>query len=222
MIKQNCKVCGKKFYIYPYVLKRGRGKYCSKECVYKARRTKVKRICKNCGKEFYVWAAKIKEGGGKYCSKKCSDESHMFRIKRTCQNCGKIFQVVPSRIKLGGGKYCSLKCMGIAYKERKFTEETRRKLSESRVKYLSSSKSKGKGKTYDTKIELAFEAQLRANEIKYLKQYNAEGIACVDFFIPEYKIIVECDGDYWHSKEDHKQRDVDKTFRLRFKGYKIF
>ena len=76
--------------------------------------------------------------------------------------------------------------------------------------------------TYDTKIELAFEAQLRANKIKYLKQYNADGIACVDFFIPKYKIIIQCDGNYWHSKEKHRQRDVDQDLRLWFKGYKVF
>ena len=90
------------------------------------------------------------------------------------------------------------------------------------IKYLSSSRSKGKGKTYDTKIELAFEAQLRANRIKYIKQYNAENIACVDFFIPEHKIIIQCDGNYWHSKKEIQQRDFNQDFILRFKGYKIF
>lgn len=30
------------------------------------------------------------------------------------------------------------------------------------------------------------------------------------------------DEDYWHFREDHKQRDVDQTFRLQFRGYKVF
>jgi len=182
----------------------------------------VLRICQVCGKKFHVIPFEVKRGHGKYCSRECSDESKKAKVKRICQTCDKEFYVVKSAISRGKGKYCSPKCFQLSRRGKKLSEKHKENLSKSYIKYLASSRSKGRGKTFDTKIELAVEAELRSREIKYIKQYNAEGIACVDFFIPEHKIIIQCDGNYWHSRGDHKQRDFNQDFRLRFKGYKIF
>jgi len=68
------------------------------------------------------------------------------RITMICENCGKSFLVNPSALKYGR-KYCSYTCaissekyrerLSIARKGRKFSDETRRKISESRRKYFS-------------------------------------------------------------------------------------
>lgn len=29
----------------------------------------------------------------------------------------------------------------------------------------------------------------------------------MDFYLPEFKTVLECNGDYWHSKDERKQRD---------------
>jgi len=102
------------------------------------------------------------------------------------------------------------------------SEKTRRNLSEAQTKYLSSSRSKGKGKTYDTKIEIKMENLLKQLGVKYYKQYNVENVACVDFFLPDYDVAVQCDGDYWHSKKINKGRDIAQDTVLEFKGYKIY
>ena len=54
-----------------------------------------------------------------------------------------------------------------------------------------------------------------------MKQVPIEGIALVDFLLPN-KIIVQCDGDYWHSKEKNKAKDISQDTVLGFKGYKVY
>lgn len=37
-------------------------------------------------------------------------------------------------------------------------------------------------------------------EVKYVKQYFADDIKrYYDFYLPEYRILIEVDGDYWHA-----------------------
>jgi len=81
MIKKICKYCGKEFNTLPSEIKRGRGKYCSKECFYKDKTGKnrttgnhkqVKVKCANCGKELIRKAYRTK--GNNYCNSKCQME----------------------------------------------------------------------------------------------------------------------------------------------------
>ena len=136
-IKQSCQICGKEFLTTPSAIKKGRGKFCSKECQGKSqskhRRLKnnanwkggmVKQKCKICGKVFYVKPSKIKRGGGKFCSRKCQSKwrskhlrgefhpSWKPKIERVCQTCGKKFPIHSAWVKKGSGKFCSLECHG--------------------------------------------------------------------------------------------------------------
>lgn len=65
----SCTYCGKKFHVKPNELKRGRGKYCSKECM-KSAGTVIKK-CEVCGTEFYLRLSHDINGAGRYCSMKC-------------------------------------------------------------------------------------------------------------------------------------------------------
>jgi len=73
MPQVRCKICNKEFYIKPNHLKRGWGKYCSRECQHEgARRGKFVR-CAVCGKQ--TWKApralKHSKSGNFFCSKSC-------------------------------------------------------------------------------------------------------------------------------------------------------
>lgn len=70
-----CKNCGMGFNLYPYLVKRGRGTYCSHKCHNEAKTKKVKGICLTCGKEFHVKLSKVKKGWGKFCSLPCFHEA---------------------------------------------------------------------------------------------------------------------------------------------------
>jgi len=114
------------------------------------------------------------------------------QIKVKCKNCGKEYITNKSSIK----QFCSLKCSGL------WT-----------VKNLIKFK--------DTSIELKMERELIRNNISYEKQVNVEHIAIVDFLLSN-KIIIQCDGDYWHSQKINKGRDIAQDTVLTFNGYKVY
>ena len=110
-IKCICKTCEKEFFVSPYRVKNGGGKYCCKKCSEEGSiKLRVKRICQICGKKFEVRSALIEKGWGRYCSHKCFCETRKNKIVRICQICGKKFEVVPSKVANGKGKYCCKKC----------------------------------------------------------------------------------------------------------------
>lgn len=82
----------------------------------------------------------------------------------------------------------------------------------------------------DTKIELKVEKELQNRQINYQKQVPLCNIANVDFYLPEYKIIIQCDGCYWHGCPIHhpddptnkKNNDIKKDLILLSNGYKIY
>jgi len=164
--------------------------------------------CIVCGKEFYRIPSYVKRGQDKFCSRKCfgiwhsknmrgKDSSRWKggKVKRICQICGKEFYVISSIIKYGNGRFCSLKCRAIWQNKHQ--------------------------KKKDTSIEILIEQELIKNKIPYMKQVPIEGIALVDFLLPN-KIIIQCDGDYWHSKEINKGRDISQDVVLNFNGYKVY
>ena len=61
-----------------------------------------------------------------------------------------------------------------------------------------------------TSIEITMAKELKAQGIDFEQEYPIDGFR-IDFALPEIKLAVECDGDYWHSlpgiKEKDKRRD---------------
>lgn len=85
-IQVSCEICGTKFKVDPYIIKRGRGRFCSNKC---------------CG----VWQSENLSGAN----------SHNWRggkVQVSCKMCGKKFEVDPNTIKKGSGKFCSYECHG--------------------------------------------------------------------------------------------------------------
>lgn len=50
---------------------------------------------------------------------------------------------------------------------------------------------------------------LKETGINAISQY-AYGPYVLDFVIPNRRIVIECDGDYWHSLPEVKERDTRK------------
>jgi len=74
-VEQHCKNCGKLFSVFPTEIKKGGGKYCSKDCYNEARGgEKVERVCKNCGCTFYVYQSIVDRGNGHFCCLKCRSD----------------------------------------------------------------------------------------------------------------------------------------------------
>lgn len=100
-------------------------------------------------------------------------------------------------------------------KGKKHTDEAIRKMSEYRVE--------NPNKLFqDTSIELKIEAELKRLGIRYEKQVPLCKVARVDFFIPEQKIVIQADGDYWHNLPKHKERDKNQDAVLRQNGFDVY
>lgn len=74
----------------------------------------------------------------------------------------------------------------------------------------------------DTKIELSMEAELQRRRINYQKQVPLCKIARVDFYLPEYRIVIQCDGDYWHNLSLVKEKDIRQDKVLTFNGFNVY
>ena len=59
-------------------------------------------------------------------------------------------------------------------------------------------------------IEIIVQKQLDNLGIRYLQQKHindGKRDYWLDFYIPSFKLVVECNGDYWHNLPERKERD---------------
>jgi len=71
-----------------------------------------------------------------------------------------------------------------------------------------------------TDIEIIVAKFLQALGVEYETQ-KLIGRYAVDFYIPSKHLVIECDGDYWHSKPEIQKRDKEKNIYLASKGYSL-
>lgn len=165
----------------------------------------ILKTCKNCSKQFGVIPARAKRAN--FCCKNCLSEWmktvkgeehwHYTKVKRDCQQCGKEFTCVPAKVKYGEGKFCSRSCLG---------SHTSRTLSIF------------KG---PTSIERKVAEWLKGLDIDFETQYSI-GPWVVDVFLPGLDVVIECDGDYWHSLEETVKRDRRKEYYLRKHKFTLY
>jgi 5-methylcytosine-specific restriction endonuclease McrA len=124
-MKTRCLFCRKEFNVFPYIIKKGKGKFCSVECCLEwKRKNRVITKCLNCNKEIKIFPSRAKDGKGKFCSKNCyaewqsknrvGNKSYGWgggKVKKECVICRKEFFITPS-IK-DKRLTCSRKCLGI-------------------------------------------------------------------------------------------------------------
>ena len=215
-----CKVCGKTFFVDPYIVKKGEGEYCSHKCHDRWRSEnlkgennpnwrggKIKQICLMCGKEFQVAPSSVKPGRRKFCSVECHGkwQSENWRgsncptwkggkIKRLCSVCGREFEVWLSVFsREGRGKFCSLSC----------ARQGRKSFP-----------------THHTKPELIFEAICKKNNLPF--KYTGDGSFWIGKLNPDF---VECNGkkiaieifSYWH---DPLRRHCKVRYTSTYEGRK--
>jgi len=70
-IARHCLECGTVFWTTLPVLKRGKGRFCSRPCATKSTMVQVTYVCQNCGKGFPDYPYRAKANRGKFCSKEC-------------------------------------------------------------------------------------------------------------------------------------------------------
>lgn len=123
LIKCNCLICNKEFYVRPSAFNRGEGKYCSRECYFKSRighlvysETRIKISNTNKGRSSF-WKGKKRtiENIRKIRETKEKNWAPKRNLHK-CLTCGKEFYRSACFAKNGEGKYCSIECRNNGYK----------------------------------------------------------------------------------------------------------
>ena len=100
-----------------------------------------------------------------------------------------------------------------SWKGRKHSTATRQRMSKSASLRIA------RGcRPHKTDIERGMERFLDQSKISYVYQHLIDG-HCVDFFLPDFQMVVECDGDYWHSLPGREESDILRTERMKQLGY---
>lgn len=94
----------------------------------------------------------------------------------------------------------------------KISKETKEKIRRKSSRQLFKSK--------DTSIELKMKKALRKNKIKYRSHIPIARFCIPDIFIKP-NLLIQCDGDYWHSPAKNNGKDKRQDRRLKKLGYKI-
>jgi very-short-patch-repair endonuclease len=160
------------------------------------------KCCEACSASFAVPAYRAKRK--RFCCLECQRQgmrnlngsAHPLYRKqpRICEWCGGSFVAVPAKIKAGQGRFCSRACVG-AYASQQ--QDGRR-----------------------SSIELMVEEELGRRSVSFVAQKKMAHFLC-DFYVPERRLVIECDGDYWHSMPKVAARDVRKDNWLKSHGQKI-
>ncbi len=219
-----CDGCGKSFENLPY-LKR-KTNYCSLDCYHNSTRRTLKRNCLVCQKIFEAPLPSVKKGFGIFCSRACQHTLYPKRIIKHCLQCGKRIEIPPSKKLLV--KFCSKKCRDD--NKRDYVSRICMQCNEM-FQLPTSDTNRGRGsfcsfdcfKKYrgETSIEKKIRECLQQFHIKF-RQEAKIGRYHADFLIENMRIIIECDGVYWHSLKHSYDRDRKKDLFLKQKGYKVF
>lgn len=187
----HCAYCGKAFETKPRKANAG-AKYCCHKCSVLGARQKPKRYCHQCGKEFLAKVDHAKNGMGFFCSRECFYQNRRDRkTKRVCECCGAIFAVSDSALQRRPARFCSTECYF-------------------KTNSLSA-----------TKIEVAVAEILTLLGEEYIEQKKFGERWRADFYLPKRNLIIEVDGEYWHSLPKAVERDKRKNNWFNENGYNI-
>ncbi len=73
----------------------------------------------------------------------------------------------------------------------------------------------------ETAIETKLYKALETRKVPFSRQQVVDGFYVVDALIPGAKIIVECDGEYWHSLRGREEADRRRQRYLESRGYLV-
>ncbi len=227
-----CGVCKNKFPVSRYHFNHGGGKYCSRLCFRNRNGVRIKKLCAFCQQGFF---SRLRDGKTKYCSKRCMSLKRRTRLQQQCCSCQKFFLINVSAVKKNGN-FCSRKCAGIGKFKRTqsqcltcdklfFIQTARIKDGEgkfcSRPCYIVYARDEYKKHRKPTSIEIKIYEELTQRGIIFKDQHLINKKFWVDAFVPSKNLIIEADGDYWHSLPRQIGRDISRNAYLLKCGYKL-
>lgn len=231
-----CIQCKTVFYVEPYYV--DIAETCSKQCQAENHSKRMKKpksqwFCLYCG-TYYTPPRRE----SKYCSQTCAIEVFAENARQSvreknpkwvphkifnCSVCGVEFEdrEIADRV------VCSHECKDIfAKREVVFEcavcghqEWMQKSDAERKITCSRECRTVWIGKA-NTSIERTIEQVLYEEGFNYCSQYPIDRLTA-DFYLPDYYLVIECDGDYWHSLPETKERDKRRDAFIRSQGMKI-
>lgn len=118
-------------------------------------------------------------------------------------------------------------------KGRKLSSKTRKKMSKAALKVWETRSEEEKLKITkpgrdavenypSSSIETKVKEQLSLYNVAFVSQKKiCNGRFVLDFWLPEYQLVIECNGDYWHSLPHRVERDKQLEEYLKLKKVDI-
>lgn len=199
-VECKCDCCGKYFTKKRVDIHNINNTLCSKECRNKSiknpnpKKEKITVSCEVCNKEIQIHESKYKSQQYFLCSNDCykihrsqtycGDKVYNYQnILCTCDMCGSTYKSSKWEVEEKYRRFCSQECYWNYRKENYQSEYYKPHLNDSRD---------------ETKIERMIREWLENNNVKFKQECGFLKKYFVDFYLPEYKIIIEANGDYWH------------------------
>lgn len=231
-----CIQCKTVFYVEPYYV--DIAETCSKQCQAenhskRMKKPKVRWACLYCG-TYYTPPRRE----SKYCSQTCAIEVFAENARQSvgerspkwvsrktfiCSFCGSQFEDIETANRVTCSPECNnefnrnqdvMEC-AVCGRERTMQASVARNQitcsRECRTVWI------GKGNTY---IEQEIERILQEECFNYCAQYPINTYTA-DFYLPDYYLVIECDGDYWHSLPQVRKKDRRRDAFMRSKEYNI-
>lgn len=208
-----CEHCGASFDSQ----KSNKRRFCCHECYWNHisknnDRTKVEINCLQCKKQFVKFPSDPKI----FCSLKCSGKQRITSsTDYKCDNCGKTY----SKRDVSGykNKFCTHKC-AYEYRHKSATAVTTCAKCGKTFEVNKTVKASGKKGIYcslkcyrsgsaRTYIENAIHEFLVSIGVVFKSQHTIFRYTC-DFYVESSLLIIETDGDYWHSLPGVKNKDL--------------
>lgn len=106
---------------------------------------------------------------------------------------------------------------------KKNSDETRKRMSKARIEYYKEH-SDSLFSLKPTSIELKVKEQLDMLGVRYIQQKrinDGKRNYFLDFYIPSLRLVIECNGDYWHTLPDKIERDKNLEKYVKSTGRNI-
>ncbi|MDO4975538.1 MAG: hypothetical protein Q4E61_04415 [Alphaproteobacteria bacterium] len=213
-----CECCEKEVYKTSSQYNKAEHHFCSNKCqkIYEHKLAYEFRKCEICG-EFFETSKKSTQ---KLCSNKCQNIWQTYqtgklnkrnkRIDYNCDFCKKDIEILPCEQKLFSHHFCSNECRQKWYAEVFSQNEEWKNESQKRALKLLENQSVNT----NTKPQIITNNLLDSLDISYINEKNFTYYS-VDNYLPDYNLIIEVNGDYWHSSplfyEYNSLNDVQKN-----------
>lgn len=185
-------------------------KFCSQKCARKKGRDRQGHHfnCEICDKPSYKHKGNYEKNKNHFCSLKCANiYQKRNKLVFTCKTCKEEFKWSKSRISQANPTYCSTECR---YKDKDFMQQCSLKGNLAQI-----------NKKGLNRLELAGGEILQKLGINHETQVPMFSKFVVDVLIEDKKLVIQWDGEYWHTKEKRKKLDMSQDAYLAKCGYRV-